>query len=267
MQRFEAGLLEHVRTFFPDHAATLGAAQLDRVVRYGLQRAESRGIQTDRGVHLYLGLMFMLGSRFDEDPVLPWAALVKAPDAPATDVAPPETADACIETLYGQAMAFLDQTVGADNQLLRQTLKVWGQPQLFENLPPAPSVGHRLLLLLQTLSPEKYLALGEDLLRTLVRHGYETAKRRGLTADHGLMSYIALAFMLGSGFEQDPLYPWAAAVLNDPALVDPAQKGAALRTAALAFLTKCTPGCPQRATQSSAALARPAKPCRRIIEG
>lgn len=43
-------------------------------MRYGLQRAESRNLQTERDAYLYLALMFMLGSLFDEDPQLPWAA-------------------------------------------------------------------------------------------------------------------------------------------------------------------------------------------------
>jgi len=73
-QRFAEGLLDHFQTFFPQHAAVLGNAQLQRALRYGLQRAESRGLGTERAVYLYIALMFMLGSGFDEDPQLPWAA-------------------------------------------------------------------------------------------------------------------------------------------------------------------------------------------------
>ena len=45
VRRFEDGLLDHLRTFFPKHAAALGEKQLSRVMRYGLQRAESRNLQ------------------------------------------------------------------------------------------------------------------------------------------------------------------------------------------------------------------------------
>jgi hypothetical protein len=162
-------------------------------------------------------------------------------------------------------MAFLDQTVGPDNEFLRQSLSVLRQSQLFEGLPTAPSFGHRLLLLLQMLAPEKYQVLGEELLRHLVRHGYENAKRHGMTTEYGIMNYVALTFVLGSGFDRDPLYPWAAA--SELGQTDPAQRGAMLREAALAYLAKCLPGCPRRAEQSAVALARPAEPYRRIVEG
>ena len=95
VRRFEDGLLDHLRTFFPEHAATLGEKQLGRVMRYGLQRAESRNLQTERGVYLYLALMFMLGSLFDEDPQLPWAAApepVTPPAATAGETAEPTLA-------------------------------------------------------------------------------------------------------------------------------------------------------------------------------
>ncbi len=291
-QRFEAGLLDHLRTFFPEHAAALGATQLGRVVRYGMQRAESRGLQTERGLYLYLALMFMLGSAFDEDPQLTWMPPLQPPAPPPTEepqqpesqmeaapapatvpppeetepAPPPETPDTRIVPLYEQAMTFLDRTVGPDNEFLRQTLNVLRHPRVFEGLPAAPSFGHRVLLLLQTLAPEKYKALGEGALRALVRSGYEAVKHHGVTTESGMMNYLALVFVLGSGFDRDPLYPWAVAVLTDPALTDPAQRGTALRETALKYLEKCLPGCPRRAEQSAAALAKPAKPYRRVVE-
>lgn len=293
-RRFEEGLLDHFRAFFPQHAAVLGEAQLQRVLRYGLQRAESRGLGTERGIYLYIALMFMLGSRFDEDPQLPWAAREVKEEKPASPKppvpaeagmaetaptetageaaagtegeAPKETADARIERVYGQAMAFLDQTVGPDNEFLRQSLNVLRQSQTFEGLPTAPSFGHRLLLLLQMLAPEKYRTLGEELSRDLVRHGYENAKRHGIATERGIMSFVALAFVLGSGFDRDPLYPWAAA-LSAPEQTDPAKKGAALLETALAHLAKCLPGCPRRAEQSAVILARSTESYRRIVEG
>ncbi|MDG4555062.1 MAG: hypothetical protein P9E24_12595 [Candidatus Competibacter sp.] len=291
-QRFEAGLLDHLRTFFPEQAAALGSTQLGRVVRYGMQRAESRGVHTERGLYLYLALMFMLGSAFDEDPQLAWMPPLQPPAPPPAEeprqpepqvgtapapaptpppeetepAPPPETPDTRIVPLYEQAMAFLDRTVGPDNEFLRQTLNVLRHPRVFEGLPGAPSFGHRVLLLLQTLAPEKYKALGDGALRALVRSGYEAAKYHGVTTESGMMNYLALAFVLGSGFDRDPLYPWAAAVLSDPALADPAQRGSALRENALKALEKCLPGCPRRAEQSAAALAKPAKSYRRIVE-
>lgn len=294
VQRFEEGLLEHVRTFFPEHAAALGETALRRVLRYGLQRAESRGLRGERGVYLYLALMFLLGSGFEDDPqlralpVLQTAPVPAEPQAqaaaetgtstasaslstssgpaPAVAVAESglETPDQRIEIIYGQASALLDRIAGPEQTPLPLMLNVWRQPQVYEGLS-GPSIGHRLLLLLQMLAPEKYRALGEEALRGLVRLGYENARRQGLSTEPGLMHYVALMFMLGSSFDRDPLYPWAAAVLGDPTLQDAAQKGAALREAALAFLGRCLPVQPRRAAQSAAALTRSDQPYRQII--
>ena len=281
VQRFEEGLLEHVRTFFPEHAAALGETALRRVLRYGLQRAESRGLRGERGVYLYVALMFLLGSGFEDDPQLralpvlqmapmpaepPAQAAAETGSGPVPDVAEsgPETPDQRIETIYQQASVLLDRIAGPEQTPLPLMLNVWRQPQVYEGLS-GPSIGHRLLLLLQMLAPEKYRALGEEALRGLVRLGYENAKRQGLTTEPGLMHYVALMFMLGSSFDHDPLYPWAAAVLGDPALQDAAQKGAALREAALAFLGRCLPVQPRRAAQSAAALARSDQSYRQII--
>lgn len=305
VQRFEEGLLEHVRTFFPEHAAALGETALRRVLRYGLQRAESRGLRSERGVYLYLALMFLLGSGFEDDPqlrmlpVLQTAPVPVEPQAqaaaatgtstasapstslrasslstsslstssgPAPAVAESglETPDQRIEIIYGQASALLDRIAGPEQTPLPLMLNVWRQPQVYEGLS-GPSIGHRLLLLLQMLAPEKYRALGEEALRGLVRLGYENARRQGLSTEPGLMHYVALMFMLGSSFDRDPLYPWAAAVLGDPTLQDAAQKGAALREAALAFLGRCLPVQPRRAAQSAAALTRSDQPYRQII--
>ncbi len=298
VQRFEEGLLDHVHTFFPEHAAALGETALRRVLRYGLQRAESRGLRGERGVYLYLALMFLLGSGFEDDPqlrVLPVLQTAPVPaepqvqaaaetgnstasaslstsslstssgPAPAVAESGLETPDQRIEIIYGQASALLDRIAGPEQMPLPPMLNVWRQPQVYEGLS-GPSIGHRLLLLLQMLAPEKYRALGEEALRGLVRLGYENARRQGLSTEPGLMHYVALMFMLGSGFDRDPLYPWAAAVLGDPALQDAAQKGAALREAALAFLGRCLPAQPRRAAQSAAALVRSDQSYRRIIE-
>ncbi len=179
---------------------------------------------------------------------------------------PPESPDAHIERIYGEAMVFLDQTAGPDNGYLLQTLNLLRQPQVFDGLPTAPSFGHRLLLLLQMLAPAKYQVLGDEPLRALVRTSYEAAKRHGFTTELSMMNYITLAYVLGIGFDRDPVYPWAAATLSDPALANPAQRSAALRETALAHLAKCPPGCSRRAEQSAAALEKAAKSWRQVIE-
>ncbi|HRF45096.1 MAG TPA: hypothetical protein PLD30_12810 [Candidatus Competibacteraceae bacterium] len=259
VSNFASRVYEHLQTFFPEHCQNLQADQVRAVIRFGLERAEHYQLVSERDVYLYVSLMFLLGSYFDEDPQLPWVTEWLKEQAP-------ETANTRMAPVYDQAMTLLDSMIGPENEYLRQTLGMLQQSQVFESLPDAPSFGHRLLLLLQALAPQKYQVLGDSILRDLVRHGYGAAKQHGLTTERGAMIYLSLAFLLGSGFDRDLLYPWAAEVLANPALADPAQKGEALYAAARKHLAKCPPGCSRRADLTEALEMRPAKPYRRIVE-
>jgi len=259
IRNFERRVYEYLEPFFPDHYQVLGAQPMREIIHLGLQWAEQHSLISERDVYLYLSLRFLLGRHFDEDPQWPWVAELLKDEAP-------ETAQMRITPIYDQAMNLLDRMIGPDNEYQRQTLSVLRQPQVFDSLPEAPSVGHRLLLLLQALAPQKYQALGEEALRNLVRRSYTAAKQYGLAAERSAMIYLALAYVLGAGFDHDPLYPWAAAVLIDPALTDPTQKGNALYAAAQIQLAKCPPGCPRRADLSAALQKLPTKPYRRIVE-
>lgn len=259
VKNFASRVYEHLQKFFPEHCQNLKADQVRKVIRLGLARAEHYQLVSERDVYLYVSLMFLLGSYFDEDPQLPWVAdLLKEQT--------PETANIRMVPVYDQAMTLLDSIVGPENEYLRQTLGMLQQSQVFESLPEAPSFGHRLLLLLQALAPQKYQVLGDNILRDLVRHGYGAAKQHGLTTERGAMIYLSLAFLLGAGFDHDPLYPWAAEVLADSELTDPAKKGEALYAVARRHLAKSPPGCSRRADLTVALEMRPAKPYRRIVE-
>jgi len=56
---------------------------------------------------------------------------------------------------------------------------------------------------------ERHTALGDAQTRVAVRHGMERAAHYGFTSLRGLALYVTLAFVLGSHFDKNPLYPWA----------------------------------------------------------
>jgi hypothetical protein len=58
----------------------------------------------------------------------------------------------------------------------------------------------------------------------VIRSGMTAARSRGLTTERGVTLYLALAFLLGIGFADDPQYPFAREVLNDPAVTEPRKK-------------------------------------------
>lgn len=70
---FEKRMVVHLQRLFPDATAELGKMGLRTVIRFGIQRAFRYGLEREYDVCLYLHVMLALGSRFDEDPALPWA--------------------------------------------------------------------------------------------------------------------------------------------------------------------------------------------------
>ena len=235
IRNFENRMIEHLEEFFPRHCAILGSDQVRKVIRLGLERAEKYGLISERDVHLYVGLMFMLGSYFDCDLQLPWAAKI------LTDkyILDPNVR---ASRLYDRAMAYLNGSAGKDNQYLERALRK------ARELPVSAlsragedkqiSFGDYMLKLLYSLFPEKYEAVGDPNVRQLVRQGYQSARGYNLSSDPGISTYICLMLMLGSSFDRDPQYPWAEAVLSNASLSDPARKGESLYKSAMAHLEK-----------------------------
>ena len=235
VRNFENRLIEHLEEFFPKQCEILGKEQTLKVVRLGIERAEQYGLITERDLHLYVGLMFMLGSYFDQDPQLPWAAKILTDENIAY---PSHRAD----QMHNRAMAYLNQVAGKDSQYLDRALRkahelpVSALSRTGEN--KQLSFGDYVLKLLYSLFSEKYQAVGDDAIRQLVRQGYQSARSQNLADDFGIATYIGLMFILGSGFGRDPQYPWAEAVLSDANLTDPIKKGELLHKGAMAHLEK-----------------------------
>ncbi len=73
---FEDALVAHLVAFVRTAAAE-DEARLFARVRLGVQRAQAYGIESERGVAAYVAVMSLHGDAFDEDPGLPWTAVLK----------------------------------------------------------------------------------------------------------------------------------------------------------------------------------------------
>lgn len=235
VHNFENRLLEHLEEFFPRHCEILGEEQARKVIRLGIERAKQYDFVSERDLHLYVGLMFMLGSYFDQDPQLPWAARILKDES---IVYPNDR----IDRLHDRAMAFLNEAAGKESQYFDRALrKICELPVSALSRTGEDkelSFGDYMLKLLYALFPEKYQAVDELNVRQLVRHGYQTARGHGLADEKGVAVYIVLMFMLGGGFDSDPQYPWADAILRDVTPTDPIKKGESLHRSAVAYLEK-----------------------------
>src|SRR5687767_9297821 len=74
LRNFEDRMVAHLENFAPNHSKILSEDEMRVVIRHGIKKAEDHGFTSERSIRIYTELMLMLGSSFDTDPQLPWAA-------------------------------------------------------------------------------------------------------------------------------------------------------------------------------------------------
>lgn len=207
---FERALEESVRDWFPVHAQVLGPAGVRELVRRAEARAEEHGIVHRRGVEQILALMVLLGSGFDRDPQLPWAAERLADE----DGTPTARAD----RLYATAGAYLDRVAGPHSEYLLAALYA-AHFLGVEAIPRAPSgaILAATTARLRALYPTKCAELGDAGVEGLAHAAISRAARYGLDGERGVTVTAFAMILLGSDFDDDPALPWMAAALAAPA--------------------------------------------------
>lgn len=233
--RFEAELTRFFLERYPRECRQAGGtAQIGLLVAQGVTAAQAHGCSTQRQVRLYVTLMVILGSGFADDPQLPWvrAGLDK-------DAIPDPTQR--MDALFESALAYLGEVAGRKGEIMvRALLRI----RSFDLAAVPDSQGDAWIRdvagILNRFHPEKYAHQGEFATLALIREGIARAGGYGLkngAEDRtGVFVYTALMFMLGSGFDMDPLHPWAGAVLKDASLSRGASRGKALYTRAMDHL-------------------------------
>jgi len=94
-------MVEHLKKFFPKYYEIYGEPLIRQVIQYGIERAELYGFLTKRDTPLYIDLMLLLGSHFDQDFQYPWAIEILDDESIANPI---EKAD----RLYDRALKYLD---------------------------------------------------------------------------------------------------------------------------------------------------------------
>jgi hypothetical protein len=212
LTRFEDDMLAHVARYFPAHHRILGEPQVRTVIRHAGERARAHGFDTERNLCLYLTLTLMLGSHFDVDVLLPWAAVML--DDPAVPIATLR-----IDHFTNEAMAYLDRLAGPKNRHLEQVFPALREAlaEILDDPGHAADAGAdpRCARHLQRIFPHKYEAVGEENVSRLIVAATASARRYGLTTWRDTMIYVVCAFLMGSSFDRDPQFPWADEALTD----------------------------------------------------
>jgi hypothetical protein len=214
--QFERRMLGYLTESFPKQAGLLGPAQMRRVISLGRERAVHYGHQTEREIYFYLTLMLMLGSFFDEDPQLPWAAERLADQSIAH---PP----ARLNRLHSDTMAYLDRVCGENNEhLVKALMRIRDFDPASAGAIPPEQFEDEMVRTLSRFFPQKAAYQGESATRAVVRGAAVLARRHAVSDQRHLCLLAGLGFMLGSGFHRDPQFPWAQEALPPGRPANPA---------------------------------------------
>lgn len=74
IDRFVGDMMARLRQSVPERVAALGDEQARALIRYGIGRARSYGIESEKGAGVFVHMLFVFGAAFDTHPRLPWAA-------------------------------------------------------------------------------------------------------------------------------------------------------------------------------------------------
>jgi hypothetical protein len=221
----------HLDESFPKHCRFLGPDGVRDVIGYGIETARAYGLTWRSPVTLFIDLTLLLGRSFHRDVQFPWASGLLA-----DGTFPDELAKA--RWLHAAALDYLNTASGPENEhidaaqrrLLHEPTGIAaGSPRQFADA---------LLSRLRRVWPEKYAAVGEPALRSLVLQGVGAAGGYGITSPPGVLVYVVMMYMLGSGFDHDPLFAWARGPLADRDEPDQAARAGRLRSAGVAYLTQ-----------------------------
>jgi hypothetical protein len=212
-RELEDRLLDRLARAFDRQYALLRREGMREVVQLGRTRAAEWAIADERHVFAWIAMMLMLGASFDEDPQLPWAR------AHLTE--PGLAAERRVDHTFGATLDHVERVAGDDNEhLVRALVRL-------RDLDLTPFVGlagaNLIDAMLSTFAhayPEKAEAQPSEGTRLALTAAVERAAVHGISAGIGAALCCGLAFMIGSGFADDPQVPWVQRTLEQPGSAD-----------------------------------------------
>lgn len=230
LQTFEDEMVDHLQKFAPRHWKVMGEQDGRRVIRLGIERARNYGFNNRGPVCYYIELMFMFGSYYDSDPQYPWASAV------LNNSLLDQMARA--EHLFASMNQYLRQVTGPDHQYLTLAMQRLTRYRSSDFVRSGLDLEDSLLENLAIIYPQKHEYLGETVLRSLIKRGYELAAKHGVATQGGIVLMVVLTLAVGHRFPEDPLHTWIGRRLQDARRPDPRDRIEELYSKSMLYLNR-----------------------------
>ncbi len=232
LRAFQDEMVDHIKEFFPKYYKVHGEPVIRNVISFGVERAHQYGFETKQDIPLFIDLMLLLGGRFDEDVQYSW--LREILDDPSISD-PVEKAN----KLYDTASAFLDEAAGQENEYLeRGLIRLRDTP--YDNFvdSQAAQALPRIEKFLKNIWPQKSKKIEGAAIFSLIQQAIQLARDNNMGCGKGPCLVSIMMFMLGTGFADDPQFPWVTSVLKADT---PTDKTDQLYKEAMTFMSKWLP--------------------------
>lgn len=229
VEYFAPRMVRHLKEGFPKHCSFLGEDGIHEVVRYGIEQGRAYGFTRQSAVNLFIDLTLLLGRFFHADVQMPWASEILTDRSFGDEL----TKD---QRLHAAAIEYLNTVSGPDNEYIDAAQRRLLHEPIYIRTGSVEGFTDEALMRLERIWPEKYDQVGEKRLRFLIQKGISTASTYNIKSEPGVLMYIGMMYMVGSGFDGDPLFSWAHRVLNDREEQDQAARVERLHSEAINYL-------------------------------
>jgi hypothetical protein len=208
------------------------------VIRKGWQKAGHYRLTGERCARSYVEFMCLLGSGFDTDILLPWAAEILNDRATPSALARADRLHDRVWDYIGHVAGdYRDPTGQPTTARFVEEIRTLRRDSLRSVSDQGfPEFARSLARRLERIFPAKCAYVGQDRVHRLIARARARARRYGVTSERGVILFAGEMFVLGGGFDVDPLLPWASRALNDSRITDPAKRVEHLLSASVTAL-------------------------------
>lgn len=204
---FVEQLADRCFDYHPVPARLAGRPAVVESARQAVAAAAAAGYNTRVDVSRWYSMTLWFGHGFARDPQLPWIAEWLTAPAKSSKIAGAQLA----------ALDYLDRITGLHGRYHLQALRsaAASEPLGFTARPGQWAVDLRGWIV--ALWPAKAARTGDAALSGFLDTVALRAARYDLRASGEVAVFASIAWFLGCDFDTDPLFPWAAKALREPA--------------------------------------------------